>query len=118
MPDILEICDVFLDCPAFSGYTTAWQAAHAGLPMVTLQGEFLRQRLAAGLLCRIGMNEMIAGDENEYVAIAARLAHETRDPERRRARRLALRRAAPLADEDLSVVRAFERTVGEELARR
>ena len=114
---LLDRCDVFLDCPAFSGYTTAWQAAHAGLPMVTLEGGFLRQRLAAGLLRRIGMTEMIAANEREYVAIAVRLAHEAQVPERRQARRAGLRGAAPLADEDRTVVRAFEAVVAGELAR-
>ncbi|GHU30306.1 hypothetical protein AGMMS50256_16980 [Betaproteobacteria bacterium] len=115
---LLKICDVFLDCPAFSGYTTAWQAVHAGLPTVTLEGEFMRQRLAAGLLRKIGMTEMIAADSQAYVAIAVKLAQEALDPERRQIRRAMLSKAAPLADEDQTVVRAFERTVIEELARR
>ena len=51
----LDEMDVLLDCPAFSGYTTAWQALHRGLPIVTLEGPFLRQRLAAGLLRQIGL---------------------------------------------------------------
>jgi protein O-GlcNAc transferase len=28
----LDEMDVYLDCPAFSGYTTAWQAVHRGMP--------------------------------------------------------------------------------------
>ena len=51
-------------------------------------------------------------------AIAVRLAREALDPERRQARRAALRGAAPLADEDRTVVRAFEAAVAGELARR
>ena len=42
----LDEMDIYLDCPAFSGYTTAWSAIHRGLPIVTWEGEFLRQRLA------------------------------------------------------------------------
>jgi predicted O-linked N-acetylglucosamine transferase (SPINDLY family) len=115
---LLELCDVFLDCPAFSGYTTAWQAICAGLPIVTLEGEFLRQRLAAGLLRKIGVTEMIAADSHEYVAIAANLAHEAKNSERRQARRAALSKAAHRAANDRAVVRAFERVIIEELARR
>jgi len=29
---LLDLCDIYLDCPSFSGYTTAWQAVHHGLP--------------------------------------------------------------------------------------
>ena len=50
----LDEMDVYLDCPAFSGYTTAWQAIHRGLPIITLEGRYLRQRLAAALLRQIG----------------------------------------------------------------
>ena len=63
------------------------------------------------------MTEMIAANEREYVAIAVRLAHEAQVPERRQARRAGLRGAAPLADEDRTVVRAFEAVVAGELAR-
>jgi hypothetical protein len=70
--------DVYLDCPSFSGYTTAWQAAHRGLPIVTLEGQFLRQRLAAGLLKQIGVTDGIATSADDYVAIAVRKATECR----------------------------------------
>ena len=115
---LLDLSDIFLDCLAFSGYTTAWQAVQRGLPVLTLEGKFMRQRLAAGLLRKIGMTDTIAATAEEYMAIAVRLAAECRDPERRDARRRALKAAAPLADNDVSVVRAFERNLIEALAER
>ena len=66
----LDAMDVMLDCPSFSGYTTAWQAIHRGLPIVTLEGEFLRQRLAAGLLRQIGQAEGVCQSEDAYVEAA------------------------------------------------
>lgn len=66
----LDAMDVMLDCPAFSGYTTAWQALHRGLPIVTLEGEFLRQRLASGLLRQIGRAEGVCATEDAYVEAA------------------------------------------------
>ncbi len=105
---LLDVCDIYLDCPSFSGYTTAWQAIRRGLPVVTLEGRFMRQRLAAGLLRKIGLTDTIAASMDEYVAVAARLAAECDDPIRRAARRDELRSAAPLADNDVSVIRAFE----------
>jgi predicted O-linked N-acetylglucosamine transferase (SPINDLY family) len=66
----LDSMDVLLDCPSFSGYTTAWQAIHRGLPIVTLEGEFLRQRLAAGLLRQIGRTDGVCPTEEAYVEAA------------------------------------------------
>ena len=109
---MLDAMDVYLDPPAFSGYTTAWQAIHRGLPVVTLEGEFMRQRLAAGLLRRIGITETIASDVNRYISIAAELSSS---PEKRQELRERLRKAAPLADNDLSVVRAFEEALWENM---
>ncbi|MFX5332298.1 hypothetical protein ABTC54_19495, partial [Acinetobacter baumannii] len=63
----LEQMDISLDAPAFSGYTTAWQALQAGLPIVTLEGRFLRQRLAAGLLRRVGETDGLTRSRDQYV---------------------------------------------------
>lgn len=105
---LLDVCDVYLDCPAFSGYTTAWLAMHRGLPIVALEGRQLRQRLAAGLLRKAGLSETIAASGDDYVAIAARLAAECRDPLRKQALRAAVLAAAPAVDGDVRVVRSFE----------
>lgn len=102
----MQEMDIFLDTPAFSGYTTAWQAVHCGLPVVTLEGEYLRQRLAAGLLRRIGVTETIAHSFQEYVALAVELGN---DPVRRTGLRQQLRAVAGEVEDDLAVVRAFER---------
>lgn len=106
----LEAMDLYFDCPAFSGYTTAWMAARHGLPIVTLEGPYLRQRLAAGLLRRIGQAGTVAASAEDYVAIAARLAAEARNNRvTHEARRAALREAARLLDaEDPAIIRALE----------
>jgi protein O-GlcNAc transferase len=103
----LDEMDVYLDCPGFSGYTTAWQAAHRGVPIVTVEGQFMRQRLAAGLLRQIGMTEGIAASCDEYVGIAVRSAEESRRGAARDARREAIRTAASKADGNRSAVDAF-----------
>jgi predicted O-linked N-acetylglucosamine transferase (SPINDLY family) len=107
----LDEMDVYLDCPAFSGYTTAWQAIHCGVPIVTLEGEFLRQRLAAGLLRQIGITEGIAASRDQYVEIAVRWAQESRDTGLRTARRAAMNRAAPKSDGNRSAIEAFEQAL-------
>jgi predicted O-linked N-acetylglucosamine transferase (SPINDLY family) len=114
---LLDECDVFLDCPNFSGYTTAWQALNRGLPIVTLEGEYLRQRLAAGLLRQVGLPETIAQSPEEYILIAERLARDCTDPDRRSELREKIRTVAACADGNVRVVRAFEETVLNELSR-
>lgn len=91
----LDAMDVMLDCPSFSGYTTAWQAIHRGLPIVTLEGEFLRQRLAAGLLRQIGETGGVCGTEEAYVEAA--LSRPRRTP----------KDAAIRADGNRAAVEAF-----------
>jgi len=107
----LNEMDIYLDCPGFSGYTTAWLAAHRGLPIVTLEGQFLRQRLAAGLLRQIGVTDGIASSADEYVEIAGRWAHECRRANRLNERREALKQAASKADGNRAAVTAFEDAV-------
>jgi protein O-GlcNAc transferase len=113
----LDEMDVYLDCPAFSGYTTAWRAVHRGLPIVTLEGEFLRQRLAAGLLRQIGMTEGIASSGDDYVEIAVRWAAQSRRSAEWATRREAIRRAAPGADGNRGAVSAFEQVLIDSVTR-
>ena len=112
----LEAMDLYLDCPAFSGYTTAWQALHHGLPVVTREGPFLRQRLAAGLLRQIGVTEGLTQSSEEYVRTAVRWAQEVRHDERWRERRVALRAAAEHADGNLTSIAALETVLLDTLA--
>lgn len=108
----LDAMDVSLDAPAFSGYTTAWQAVHRSLPIVTLAGRYLRQRLAAGVLQQIGMADQVARSREDYVELAVRLASErSASPGRAAERRAAIRAAAPRADHNIAAVRAFETVV-------
>ena len=103
----LDDMDIYLDCPAFSGYTTAWQALHCGLPIVTLEGPFLRQRLAAGLLRQLGVTDGITASREDYLAAAVRWAKECRDTDRWTRRRVELREAASRADGNRAAVSAL-----------
>jgi len=112
----LDEMDVYLDCPAFSGYTTAWQAIHRGVPILTVEGEFLRQRLAAGLLRQIGIVEGVTSSRDEYVETAIRWAHERWQPGASAARRELIRRASARADGNRASMSAFGHSVAEALA--
>jgi predicted O-linked N-acetylglucosamine transferase (SPINDLY family) len=73
---LLERCDVFLDTIGFSGFNTAMQALECGLPVVTKDGRFLRGKLASGLLRRIGLTQLIASSDAQYVDLVVRLAND------------------------------------------
>lgn len=112
----LDEMDVYLDCPAFSGYTTAWAAIHRGLPIVTQEGTYLRQRLAAGALRQIadsGGSQGIAASRGDYISTAVRWTDERRhQPHTWAARRTALRIAAVRLDDNRAAVSAFEHVLG------
>jgi predicted O-linked N-acetylglucosamine transferase (SPINDLY family) len=112
----LDETDVYLDCPAFSGYTTAWQAIHRGVPILTIEGEFLRQRLAAGLLRQTGLVDGVTSSRDQYVETAVRWAQERSQAGPWAARREAIRRAAARADGNRAAVSAFGHSVVEALA--
>jgi predicted O-linked N-acetylglucosamine transferase (SPINDLY family) len=103
----LDEMDICLDCPAFSGYTTAWQALHSGLPIITLEGQFMRQRLASGLLRQAGVTDGITASGEQYVAAAVGWANECRDTSRWAERRAELHRAASMTDGNRSAMVDF-----------
>lgn len=73
---LMKRANVFLDTIGFSGFNTAMQAIDCGLPIVTMEGEFLRGRLASGILKRIGASELIAKNEIKYIDLAVRLIND------------------------------------------
>jgi predicted O-linked N-acetylglucosamine transferase (SPINDLY family) len=73
---LMRRAHLFLDTIGFSGFNTAMQAVDNGLPIVTREGRFMRGRLASGLLKRMGLAELVAQSEEEYVATAARLVRD------------------------------------------
>ena len=67
---------VFLDTIGFSGFNTAIQAIECALPIVTIEGKFMRGRLASGILKRIGMEELITRSEAEYIDLVTRIVKD------------------------------------------
>ncbi len=66
-------CDVVLDTPGWSGGKSTLDGLAQARPVVTLPGALMRSRHTAAILARIGVPELIAGSEDEYVAMAVRL---------------------------------------------
>jgi predicted O-linked N-acetylglucosamine transferase (SPINDLY family) len=65
--------DIYLDTIGFSGFNTAFQAIECGLPVVTREGRFMRGRLASGILKRIGLQELIAQDDDDFVNLIVKI---------------------------------------------
>jgi CRISPR-associated protein Csy1 len=71
-----RLCDVMLDTTRWSGGNTTLDALAAGLPVVARRGRFMRGRQSAGMLEIIGLPELIAGNDEDYAAIALRLGRD------------------------------------------
>lgn len=67
--------DVLLDCFHFGAGTTAWATISAGIPMVTLPGQFYRGRCVKGLYSHIGVEDSVASSLEDFVSKAISLAH-------------------------------------------
>lgn len=102
---LMQKADLFLDTIGFSGFNTAIQAIECGLPIVTREGLFLRGRLASGILRRMGITELIASNEEEYVNLAVKLVQ---DREYREATITKIIDNRSILFDDLSPIRALE----------
>ncbi|MDP0501297.1 MAG: hypothetical protein Q7P63_14485 [Verrucomicrobiota bacterium JB022] len=93
---IWQRIDCVLDSFPFSGDATTMDSLYAGVPMITLAGRRLASRRAASMLHLLGCPELVAENEEAYVAKAIELG---RDVERLNAYRQTLHQkveASPL----------------------
>lgn len=66
--------DIGLDSTPYNGTTTTYEAIYMGIPVITLLGKAHLSRVGGGILTNLGLNELIANDENDYLNIATQLA--------------------------------------------
>lgn len=88
---LLLSADALLDPFPFNGGHSTYTACALGVPPVTLPGPFLRSRVTAGVLQRLGVADTVAADPGDYVDRAVNLAQNS---ERRRAIGERLKQAA------------------------
>jgi protein O-GlcNAc transferase len=62
--------DIHLDSWPYPGATTTLHSAWMGVPTITFRGETLLSNLGAAIMGKIGYNEFIANNINEYISIA------------------------------------------------
>src|SRR5207248_4126017 len=68
--------DIALDPFPFNAGMTMLETSYMGVPTVSKMGEEYVSRIGATILYAIGLQELVAKDEDEYVAIAERLAND------------------------------------------
>ncbi len=71
-----RLADLFLDTLPYNAHTTASDALWAGLPVLTCRGESFAGRVAASLLCAVGLADLVTENLGAYEAMARKLADE------------------------------------------
>jgi len=75
----LRLADLFIDTPNYNAHATAADALWAGVPVLTTMGHTFAGRVAASQVTNLGLSDLIAHSDNEYMAKALELANH---PER------------------------------------
>jgi predicted O-linked N-acetylglucosamine transferase (SPINDLY family) len=90
--------DIGLDTLPYNGHTTSLDSYWMGVPVVTLVGQTVVGRAGLSQATNLGLTELIAWTEDEFVAIATKLANDVpRLAELRRGLRSRMERS-PLCD--------------------
>jgi predicted O-linked N-acetylglucosamine transferase (SPINDLY family) len=98
--------DIALDTIPLNSETTAFDALWMGVPLVTLEGNWVGGRHASTLLKALGKPEWVARNEEEYVAIVAALARDVKGRQSLRASQRSL-----MADSQLRDVKGLARAL-------
>lgn len=105
---LMQSATLMLDTIEFSGFNTALQGLECGLPMIAYEGEFMRGRLASGLLRRMGMNEWVATSKSEFIEKTMQLVV---DESLRLAVRQKIVQCRAILFNDMAPVRVLERVL-------
>jgi predicted O-linked N-acetylglucosamine transferase (SPINDLY family) len=68
--------DISLDTLPYNGHTTSLDSLWMGVPVLTLTGETIVGRASLSILNNIGLPELVARTEEEYLQLSATLAHD------------------------------------------
>lgn len=68
--------DIALDTFPYNGTTTTCEALWMGVPVICLAGQVHAARVGVSLLTQVGLIDLIAPDEEAYVATAVRLSQD------------------------------------------
>jgi predicted O-linked N-acetylglucosamine transferase (SPINDLY family) len=105
---------LMLDTVGFSGFNNALQAIETGLPVLAREGDFMRGRLASGLMRRMDLPELVASTNEDFIQTAIRLAM---DVSRCKELRVEIAKRRGILFHDVEPVRALERCLIEAVGR-
>lgn len=74
---LMKYADVYLDTIGFSGFNSAVQAVDCTLPIVTRKSDYMRGSFASGILKKMGIYELIANSDREYIELVIRLVQDS-----------------------------------------
>jgi predicted O-linked N-acetylglucosamine transferase (SPINDLY family) len=74
--ELYNTVDIALDPFPYNGTTTTCEALWMGVPVITLAGNSHVSRVGVSLLSQLGLEELIAQNEQEYLEVAAQLAQD------------------------------------------
>jgi predicted O-linked N-acetylglucosamine transferase (SPINDLY family) len=94
----LQLADLAVDTFPYTSHTTASDALWAGIPLVTKMGETFASRVAASILQSMGLPDLVANDDDEYLNIVLNLAQHPERLETVRHTIAAHKKVSPLFD--------------------
>lgn len=74
--DVMTVSDVMIDTLRWSGGNTALDALSSALPIVTVEGRYMRGRQTAAMLRILGIGKLIAANADQYLGLAQKVASE------------------------------------------
>jgi len=74
--DVMTVSDVMIDTLRWSGGNTALDALSSALPIVTVEGRYMRGRQTAAMLRIRGIGGLIAANADQYLGLAQKVASE------------------------------------------
>jgi predicted O-linked N-acetylglucosamine transferase (SPINDLY family) len=111
---LMQHAALMLDTVGFSGFNNALQAIETGLPVLAREGDFMRGRLASGIMRRMNLPELVAGTNEDFIQTAIHLA---KDASRRKELRVEIAKRRGILFHDVEPVRALERFLIEAVGR-
>ncbi|XP_051132063.1 probable UDP-N-acetylglucosamine--peptide N-acetylglucosaminyltransferase SPINDLY [Andrographis paniculata] len=71
-----SLMDISLDTFPYAGTTTTCESLYMGVPCVTMGGSVHAHNVGVSLLKTVGLNNLVANNEEEYVELALKLASD------------------------------------------
>ncbi|KAE8671657.1 putative UDP-N-acetylglucosamine--peptide N-acetylglucosaminyltransferase SPINDLY [Hibiscus syriacus] len=71
-----SLMDISLDTFPYAGTTTTCESLYMGVPCVTMAGSVHAHNVGVSLLSKVGLQHLIAQNEDEYVQLALQLASD------------------------------------------